>query len=293
MDNWHGFNRQYVPTNHGRIAAFMRHGTGPAIIFLHGNSFSGEVFSSLVNDSMLAGLPIVVPDFPGHGLSDNSPTPGQTYNYTGFGDCVAQLATALNLKTYMIFGWSLGGQVAIEMLDRAEGLIGVATCGSAIVPRGPLGLINGFHFTRDLLLAGKSMFKAAEAVRFADLCTPKSISSNFVETILRADSAMRPALSKASAFGKGRDQRAVIAGTQMPVYAMLGENDPFIRADSFAKVTGPSLFGGKPQLFTGSGHAPFLENPASFARRLALFYRHVEDRAKLANKGEEQLRLAS
>jgi pimeloyl-ACP methyl ester carboxylesterase len=293
MDNLSGFQRHKIPTKHGGVSVLTRGGAGPAIMLLHGNSFSGDVFSGMANDPAFAGIPLIIPDLPGHGLSDNAPVPSQTYSYAGFGDCITELATALKLQSYMIFGWSLGGQIAIEMLDRAPGLIGVATIGSAIVPRGPLGLINGFHFSLDLLLAGKAAFSTKEAMRFAETCTGTAPSTLRINSILRVDPAMRPALSKSSVFGKGRDQRAVIANTQTPVYLTLGENDPFIRTEHFSKTTGPTLFGDRPQIFTGNGHAPFLENPSSFARRLAVFYRHVEVEAALPKYVEEPIRLAS
>jgi pimeloyl-ACP methyl ester carboxylesterase len=289
MDNLSGFKKHSVNTRHGRVSVSMRNGSGPALVLLHGNSFSGDVFSNLANDPAFAGIPLIIPDLPGHGASENAPIPSQTYNYAGFGDCIEQVVAALNVQFYMIFGWSLGGQIGIEMLDQAPGLMGVATCGSAVVQRGPLGMINGFHFTRDLLLAGKASFKLAEANRFAELCTGQSTAA---DAILRVDTAMRPALSRACLFGKGRDQRDIIAETQTPVYLMLGENDPFIRTEYFAKTKGTSLFGGKPQIFTGCGHAPFIDDQTGFSRRLMQFYHHAVVEAEMPKLEQEPLRMA-
>jgi pimeloyl-ACP methyl ester carboxylesterase len=130
-------------------------------------------------------------------------------------------------------------------------------------------------------------------LRFAETCTAKFGDTNLLKTILRADSAMRPALSKASVFGKGRDQRAIIAETQTPVYLMLGENDPFIRTEYFAKTNGTSLFGAKPQIFTGCGHAPFIVDQTGFARRLMQFYHHAIAEAEIPKFDQEPMRLAS
>ena len=293
MDNFSGFEKLYVSTKHGRVSVLTRKGIGPAMILLHGNSFSAEVFSAIANDPVFAAIPMIIPDLPGHGDSENSPLPSQTYNYAGFGECIIELANRLDLQSYMIFGWSLGGQIAIEMLDRTKGLIGIATCGSAAVPRGPLGLINGFHFSRDLLLAGKAILSQKETMRFSDTCTGAIAAEARIHSILRVDPAMRPALSRSTVFGKGRDQRTVIAETKTPVYLMLGQNDPFIRTEQFTKTAGPTLFGGKPEVLAGSGHAPFLEHPTNFARRLAGFYRHVETEAAKPKYFEQPLRMAS
>jgi pimeloyl-ACP methyl ester carboxylesterase len=290
MDNFTDFETHIIATSHGRVSVSVRQGTQPALVLVHGNSFSGDIFANLASDPALNGIMLIIPDLPGHGASENAPNPSQTYNYTGFGDCIEQVVMALKVQSYMIFGWSLGGQIAIEMLDQAPGLMGVVTCGSAVVQRGPLGMINGFHFTRDLFLAGKAAFKPAEASRFSEICTGQS---SVADIILRADTAMRPALSRACLFGKGRDQRAIIAGTQTPAYLMLGENDPFIRTDYFAKIKGQSLFGGKPQIFTNCGHAPFIDDQTGFARRLAVFHQHVEATAQLPKRDEEPMRLAS
>jgi pimeloyl-ACP methyl ester carboxylesterase len=289
MANVTDFENHIIATRHGRVSVSVRHGTQPAMVLLHGNSFSGGIFTNLAADPALDGIMLIVPDLPGHGASENAPNPSQTYNYTGFGDCIEQVVAALKVQSYMILGWSLGGQIAIEMLDHAPGLMGVATCASAVVQRGPLGMINGFHFTRDLFLAGKTAFKPAEARRFAEICTGSSDASG---VILRADTSMRPALSRACLFGKGRDQRAIIAGTSTPVYLMLGENDPFIRADHFAKIKGTSLFGGKPQVLTNCGHAPFIDDQTGFARRLMQFYHHSVAEAEMPKFEQEPLRMA-
>jgi pimeloyl-ACP methyl ester carboxylesterase len=289
MDNGRAFQKYTVATSHGRVSVSVRDGTLPAIVLLHGNSFSGGIFANLASDPALDGIMLIIPDLPGHGASDNAPNPSLTYNYTGFGDSIKQVVAALKVQSYTIFGWSLGGQVAIEMLDQAPGLMGVATCGSAVVQRGPLGMINGFHFTRDLFLAGKAAFKPAEASRFAEICTGQSHAT---EIVLRADIAMRPALSRSCLFGKGRDQRAIIAGTSTPVYLMLGENDPFIRTDHFAKTKGTSLFGGKPQIYTGCGHAPFMDDQNGFARRLMEFYHHASVEVEMPKAFKEPMRLA-
>jgi pimeloyl-ACP methyl ester carboxylesterase len=289
MDNVTNFETQIVATSHGRVSVSVRHGMQPALVMLHGNSFSGDIFANLASDPALDGIMLIIPDLPGHGASDTAANPSQTYNYSGFAACIEQVMAALKVPSYMILGWSLGGQIAIEMLDQAPGLMGVATCSSAVVQRGPLGMINGFHFTRDLFLAGKAVFKPAEASRFAEICTGNSNARN---VILRSDIGMRPALSRSCLFGKGRDQRAIIAGTQTPVYLTLGENDPFIRTDQFAKTKGPSLFGGKPQIFTNCGHAPFIDDQTGFARRLTQFYRHAISESEMPTFEQEPLRMA-
>ncbi|MCU0831580.1 MAG: alpha/beta hydrolase [Rhizobiaceae bacterium] len=262
----------HVVTAHGRLRVQMRDGQGPALLLLHGNSFSGDVFGGLASAPELSRLPLIIPDLPGHGGSDNAATPAITYSTAGFAACITEMAEQLGLADYVLFGWSLGGQIGLEMLDRAPGLIGVATCGSAAVQRGPLGIMAGFHFTRDLLLAGKGEMTDADARRFAEVCTG---NDGFAETVLCTDPAMRPALSRSAILGKGRDQRAAIAETRMPVCLMLGTQDPFIRADTLRKVTGPTLHRGEPILLENAGHASFLDAPDVFAATLAGFHAHA------------------
>jgi pimeloyl-ACP methyl ester carboxylesterase len=262
----------HVATSHGRLRVLVRPGNGPAMMLLHGNSFSGDVFVRLAASKALAGIPLIIPDLPGHGGSDNAASPAITYSTSGLAACMHELAETLHLTAYTVFGWSLGGQVAIEMLDHAPGLIGVAACGAAVVQRGPLGMISGFHISRDLLLAGKGEMSDGDARRFSTACIGNDSQA---ETVLCTDPALRPALSRATLLGKGRDQRAAIAEAQTPVCLMLGVNDPFIRADSLQKVSGPTLFGGRCLMLKDAGHAPFLDAPHAFDPALASFHAHA------------------
>ena len=269
-----------VTTSHGNVHVKIRDGNGPALMLLHGNGFSGDVFARIVASPLFADIPLIIPDLPGHGDSDNAKSPAATYNYGGMAGCMGELARALSIETFTVFGWSLGGQVAIDMLDHTPGLIGVAACGAAVVQRGPLGIISGFHFTRDLLLAGKAAMKPNEARRFSEVCTGEI---SYADVIVRTDLALRPALSRAALFGKGRDQRKVIAETQTPVCLMLGVNDPFIRAETLERVKAPTLFGGRCLTLKDSGHAPFLQAPHAFDPALLSFHTHAVAHSKIAN----------
>ena len=283
-------NEHMVETSHGRIRVQQRAGEGPALMLLHGNGFSGDVFARMASSPSFAGVPLIIPDLPGHGSSDNSKTPATTYNYGGMADCMGKLASALSIESFTVFGWSLGGQIAIDMLDCTPGLIGVAACGAAVVQRGPLGIISGFHFTRDLLLAGKAAMQPNEARRFSEVCTS---DASYADVILRTDPALRPALSRAALFGKGRDQRKIIAETQTPVYLMLGVNDPFIRAETLEKVKGPTLFGGRCLMLKDSGHAPFLQAPHAFDPALLNFHTHAVAHSKIAKPTDVALQKAA
>jgi pimeloyl-ACP methyl ester carboxylesterase len=286
------FRRTMVATSHGRIAVDMREGDGPALMLLHGNSFSGAVFDRLRTSPAFARMPLIIPDLPGHGASDNASAPGRTYNYAGLAACMTELVEALDIETFVAFGWSLGGQVAIEMLDNAPGLIGVAACGSAVVQRGPLGLINGFHFTRDLLLAGKATLRDSDAGRFASVCVGRAASHAHLDMIQRTDEALRPALSRASLLGRGRDQRAAVLETRTPVCLMLGAHDPFIRAETLQGIKAPALFGGRVLMLKHSGHAPFLEASQAFDAALSSFCAHARAEAAYARPVAGTMRLA-
>ena len=270
--------QQIVVTSHGNVHVKIRDGNGPALMLLHGNGFSGDVFARMIESPIFADVPLIIPDLPGHGLSDNAKSPANTYYFGGMASCINEVVQTLNIEAFTVFGWSLGGQIAIEMLDVSPGLIGVAACGSAIVQRGPLGIISGFYFTRDLLLAGKPVMSAKEARHFAEICTG---DTNYTDQIMRTDPALRPALSRAALFAKGRDQRLAIADTQTPVCIMLGVNDPFIRAETLEKVKGPTLFGGRCLMLKDSGHAPFLQAPNVFDPALASFHAHAVAQSKI------------
>lgn len=238
-------------------------GGGKPIVFLHGSGFDSTVFDNQFNSDVLSQHHLIAMDLPGHGQSDDAGDPRNEYSYAAMGAKVLDALSLMNISSAIFVGWSLGGQIAIE-IHEDERVEGVFAFGVAPIAPGPMGLIRGFHFSRDLLLASKAQFNVSEAQRFETACLGAQSTGQFVDAIMRTDPALRPAMSKMVLKGQGLDQKQAIEAPAKPMCLLLGENDPFIRSDYLKSLDTMGLFTKEVIMLRGSGHAPFMDDPESF-----------------------------
>ncbi len=96
------------------------------LVMLHGFSGTGEVFGDISDELLNSGISTVLIDLPGHGRTKVNPDPksfdirSQTYH-------LLELLEILNLKAPWLYGYSMGGRIAlrlaIETGIRLNGLI--------------------------------------------------------------------------------------------------------------------------------------------------------------------------
>src|SRR5262249_9660936 len=98
------------------IAAGVAAGRGAPVGFLHGNSSSGATWVHQIRLMRRHGRPVLAPDLPGHGESDNSPTPEATYSFPGYAGVIRRLLDATRCDEVDLVEWSLGGHIGLELL---------------------------------------------------------------------------------------------------------------------------------------------------------------------------------
>lgn len=250
---------------------------GLPIIFLHGSGFSSKVFKPQLQSDVLQGRRLIALDLPGHGNSSDAADPKLTYSYAGFASVVNQFIVKLGIEKCIIAGWSLGGQIAIEMLDSAPHVAGVFAFGAAPAHNGPLGLILSMHFCKVLLLAGKGQHTLDDAIFFERECLHGYGNGRFLENLLRVDPRMRPLISKSIMLGGGISQRHRVEHSHTPICLLHGMNDGLIRVGYMHTIGGDALYGGGTVTLDDCGHAPFLENPEKFDNLLHQFADDVEN----------------
>jgi len=95
---------------------------GPPVILVHGLGSHGGVWRRIVPGLAARGLRVLVPDLPGHGLSDGKRHRG-TYSPRFFARVILALADALGLDGLVVAGNSLGGAVAARAALVAPGRV--------------------------------------------------------------------------------------------------------------------------------------------------------------------------
>lgn len=98
-------------------------GEGSPLILLHGGTGTGQEWAPLI-PTFAAHFRVLAPDSRGHGRTDN---PADTLSYGAMAADVAAFARAVGATRPLIFGYSDGAQIALELAmhspDFAQGII--------------------------------------------------------------------------------------------------------------------------------------------------------------------------
>ena len=93
---------------------FFEKGHGHPLLFLHGFCESGEMWRHLA-DSLASQYRVICPDFPGFG---NSPLSQPIQRIEEVAEQLEDWVQALQIKNPIVMGHSLGGYVALALLER-------------------------------------------------------------------------------------------------------------------------------------------------------------------------------
>ena len=115
-------SRQYtLATSHGSIAVEETGHGGFPILLIHGNSSCRGVFRNQMEGPLAKNHRLIAFDLPGHGQSSDAPDPSRSYTRPGFADAAIEFLGMLGVVDVVVFGWSLGGHIALEMAPRLPG----------------------------------------------------------------------------------------------------------------------------------------------------------------------------
>jgi len=131
-------NEYQLPTSHATLAISDVGKNEPILLLIHGNSFCRKIWRHILGSPLSETHRIVAFDLPGHGESSNAANPEQDYTQPGYARAAVELLTKLGVKEVVVFGWSLGGHVGIEMIPLAPAA-GLKIRGLMIVGTPPVG----------------------------------------------------------------------------------------------------------------------------------------------------------
>ncbi len=122
------YDVQYV-TLHGKRRAFVKVGSGPVVLLLHGLACDHTTWSPVI-DRLAQKYTVIAPDLLGHGLSDK---PRADYTLGGYANGMRDLLTILGIDKVTVVGHSFGGGVAMQFAyqfpERTHRLMLVSTGG--------------------------------------------------------------------------------------------------------------------------------------------------------------------
>lgn len=275
-------------TIHGYKRAFRVAGSGPAILLIHGIGDNSTTWST-VQSKLAQRFTVIAPDLLGHGKSDK---PRADYSVAAYANGMRDLLSVLDIDKVTVVGHSLGGGVAMQFAYQFPQLVE------------RLILVGAGGVTKDVNIALRiaSLPMGSEALAFLRLplvlptlqVAGRVAGTVFGSTPLGRDLpdvlrilADLPEPTASSAFA--RTLRAVVdwrgqvvtmldrcyLTQSVPVQLIWGSGDSVIPV-SHARMAHAAMPGSHLEIFDGSGHFPFHDDPDRFVEVLEQFISSTE-----------------
>ena len=276
---------------HGHRRAFVRAGSGPALLLLHGIGNNCQTWSGVI-DRLAETHTVIAPDLLGHGDSDK---PRGDYSISAYANGMRDLLSVLDIEQATVVGHSLGGGIALQFayqfpercqrlavvgsgglgpelslglraatLPGAEFVLGALTGASGPLRLGfqtleRIGELGGWRRLRDLAEAGDALFalKDVEA-RTAFLRTLRGVADARGQAVTALD-------------------RLYLADA-LPLLVVWGGRDPIVPARQSETVR-RLVPNARIEVFADAGHWPHLDEPDRFVDLLLDFVSTTEPAA--------------
>jgi pimeloyl-ACP methyl ester carboxylesterase len=273
-------------TIHGHRRAYVKSGSGPAVLLLHGLGCDHTTWEPVI-EWLSRRYTVIAPDLLGHGQSDK---PRADYTLGGYANGMRDLLTVLGIDKVTVVGHSFGGGVAMQFAyqfpERTERLMLVASGGLGPEVSPGIRAIStpGFHQVMSVLtlpgirhagLAGLRALAAVPSKATRDLDEVADIFDSFKDPGARH--AIRHVVR---AVVDWRGQIVTMADRaylteEMPMWVVWGRDDRVIPVQhaSIAAALAPKA---RVEVLADSGHFPHKDHPRRFARIVHDFIRTTE-----------------
>ena len=275
-------------TIHGYRRAFRVAGSGPAILLIHGIGDNSTTWSS-VQMQLAQRFTVIAPDLLGHGRSDK---PRADYSVAAYANGMRDLLSILDIDSVTVVGHSLGGGVAMQFAYQFPQLVD------------RLILVGAGGVTKDVNIALRAASLPMGIEALALLRLPLVLPA--LQAIGRVGGALLgstgvgrdipdmlriladlPEPTASSAFA--RTLRAVVdwrgqvvtmldrcyLTQSVPVQLIWGRLDSVIPV-SHAEMAHAAMPGSALEIFEGSGHFPFHDDPERFIEVVEKFIDSTE-----------------
>ena len=275
-------------TIHGYRRAFRIAGSGPAILLIHGIGDNSTTWST-VQSTLAQRFTVIAPDLLGHGKSDK---PRADYSVAAYANGMRDLLSVLDIERVTVVGHSLGGGVAMQFAYQFPQLV------DRLILVGPGGVTKDVNFA--LRIASLPMGSEALALLRLPMVLPalqafgRVAGAAMGSTALGRDLAEMlriladlPEPTASSAFA--RTLRAVVdwrgqvvtmldrcyLTESVPVQLIWGSHDLVIPV-GHAQLAHAAMPGSQLEIFQGSGHFPFHDDPDRFVEVVERFIDSTE-----------------
>lgn len=280
--------REIVPTLeyrtiHGYRRAFRVAGSGPPLLLIHGIGDNSTTWTT-VQTKLAQRFTVIAPDLLGHGKSDK---PRADYSVAAYANGMRDLLSVLDIERVTVVGHSLGGGVAMQFAYQFPQLV------DRLILVGAGGVTKDVNVA--LRIASLPMGSEALAALRLPMVLPalqlvgrvggalfgKTGVGRDIPNMLRILADL-PEPTASSAFA--RTLRAVVdwrgqvvtmldrcyLTESVPVQLIWGSKDSVIPV-SHGRMAHAAMPGSQLEIFEGSGHFPFHDDPDRFVALVQTF----------------------
>ncbi len=279
------FRVRYV-TVHGYRRAYVKAGTGPVLLLIHGIGDSSDSFRPVLEE-LAEHHTVVAPDLLGHGRSEK---PRADYTVAGYANGMRDLLSVLEIDRATVLGHSLGGGVAAQFAyqfpERCERLIlvGSGGVGRSVSPLLRVAAIPGAEALMPIL--GTPPVKllsrlGAGVLRILDTALGRDAEEMLAVFDALPNTEARRAILRTLRSGvdwQGQvitmlDRAYMAEG--VPTLIIWGRRDAIIPL-GHGRLAHLAFPGSELEIFDGAGHFPHHTDPARFVRVVREFVQATE-----------------
>src|SRR3984885_1485146 len=293
------FSVQYV-TVHGYRRAYVKAGSGPALLLIHGIGDSSDSWRP-VFEQLAQHYTVIAPDLLGHGRSEK---PRADYSVAGFANGMRDLLSVLEIDRVPVIGHSLGGGVAAQFAyqfpDRCERLVlvGSGGVGRTVSPLLRVAAIPGIELLMPFLGLPPIRFASrlgAELLRVFDTALGRDAEEILAvfDALPNTEARMvilRTLRSSVDWHGQVITMldRAYLA-EGVPTLIVWGRRDAIIPL-GHGRLIHTVMPGSEFEVFDEAGHFPHHTDPARFVRVLREFMERSRPASFDQTRWRERLR---
>jgi pimeloyl-ACP methyl ester carboxylesterase len=259
---------QGIPVNY-----YESSGKGLPVLLLHGNSMSGRTFVKQLESDLGEQYRLIAPDLPGLGKSQPLSDPSTQAGLAPWASIFKSFLDALGIEEVVLYGWSLGGHIALEMVPQLPKLRGVIIQGTPPLGKPP-AMDQAFLTHPSMAVAFKEQLNLDEIKSFVEACFAPGypeLPNEFIEDMQQSDGRTRTAVSLNVAQQTYLDELEIVRNLQVPLAILHGAQEQLLNGAYFADLEAPTLWRNAVQVIERAGHAPHWETPDEFNGLIAAF----------------------
>ncbi len=270
----------FMNTSEGKIAYIDSGGENFPIVFIHGNSCSSRVFKKQVAYFSPQYRTIAI-DLLGHGESAHANHPSEVYTIPGYARILDEVTKTLKLKEFIVVGFSLGGNIALQWTQVTDRIKGVMMVSSAPMKYSEEAFL-AYPPYEGSYAASPDVLTESQAIQYvgAGGFDTKDPSVYFmIQDAMKTDGAARATMVASVLAGKGVDETLIVSDLVAPLALVIGDKDSTIGRGYISQLHYLNLWQDGIKVLADAQHAIVYHQAEQLNTLLESFIRDVKEKS--------------